>query len=55
MIQYKDFVPNIKKKFLLPNNMESLSSTLERVNTWVRQNEQFEIINLFSFIKNLIY
>lgn len=46
MVKFKDFVPNIDKKFLVSNDLESLSSTLERMNTWIRQNEMIEIINV---------
>lgn len=50
MIQYIDFVPDIKKKFLFANDLESLQSTLDRANTWIRQNEHFEIINIETVV-----
>ena len=46
IVQFKDFVPNIKKNFLFTNELENLDSTLERMNTWIRQNEMIEIINI---------
>ncbi len=50
MIQFIDFVPDIKKKFLVANEVESLESTRQRMNEWIRQNKTYEIINVETVV-----
>ncbi len=50
MINFIDFVPNITKRFLVSNDVESLAYPLERANQWIRQNEMFEIINIETLV-----
>ena len=50
MIQFIDFVPDIKKNFLIANNVESLNSTMNRMNEWIRRNETYEIINIETVV-----
>lgn len=50
MIQFIDFVPDIKKNFLVANDIESLESTMRRMNEWIRRNESYEIINIETVV-----
>lgn len=50
MIQFIDFVPDIKKNFLIANDVESLESTMQRMNEWIRRNESYEIINIETVV-----
>lgn len=50
MIQFKDFVPEIKKRLFLSNDIEDLSVALERMNDWLRKNEQYQIINIETVV-----
>ena len=50
MIQFKDFVPEIKKRIIFSNDIEDLNVSLERMNDWIRKNEQYEIINVETVV-----
>ena len=50
MIQFKDFVPEIKKRLIRANDIEDLSVSLERMNDWIRKNEQYQIINIETVV-----
>jgi hypothetical protein len=51
MIEYKDFVPEIKKKagFIIETFSEPLTDTLQQANKWIEQNN-VNIINVETVV-----